>query len=59
MINLKNEFAWFSSFLLSYTEIWSDDENSKNIQLAEPKLNDYHDYPELVLVDTKFCSNLK
>ena len=41
--------------LLSYTEIWSDDEGSKNIKLAEPILSAYYYYPELVLVDVNFC----
>ena len=42
---------------LRYTEIWSTDEESKYIQLAEPKLNqtDYFSYPELMLVDSKYC----
>ena len=31
------------------------EESSKNIKLADPKLNDYFDYPELILVDTQFC----
>ena len=38
-----------------YTEIWSDDEGSRNIKLAEPKLTSYSYYPELFLVDTQFC----
>ena len=38
-----------------YTEIWSDDESSKAIKLAEPQLELYNNFPELVLVDTKFC----
>ena len=42
-------------FIFRYTEIWRDDEGSKSIKLANPKLTDYRWYPELVLVDTKFC----
>ena len=38
-----------------YTEIWSDDKGSKSIKLADPKLDSYNYYPELVLVDTNFC----
>ena len=38
-----------------YTEIWSMDEGSKNIKLADPKLNSYSYYPELALVDINFC----
>ena len=45
---------WTIKFL-SYTEIWSTDGESKYIQLAEPKLVDYQEYPELMLVDTKYC----
>ena len=44
-----------TSKFLRYTEIWSDDEGSKNIKLADPKLSGYSEYPELVLVDTNFC----
>ena len=40
-----------------YTEIWSIDEGSKTINLADPKLNEYVAYPELVLVDINFCVN--
>ena len=28
---------------------------SKNIKLADSKLNSYYAYPELALVDVKFC----
>ena len=42
-------------FRLRYTEIWSDDRGSKSIKLADPKLGDYDRYPELFLVETKFC----
>ena len=41
--------------LLRYTEIWSLDGESKNIKLADPQLSHYYKYPELLLVDTKFC----
>ena len=30
-------------------------EGSKNIKLADPKLNSYRYYPELALVDIDFC----
>ena len=45
----------FTTLILRYTEIWSDNEGSKNIKLAEPKLDTYWAYPELILVDTQFC----
>ena len=48
-------FFKISYFPFRYTEIWNDDEGSKGIKLADPKLNGYYEYPELVLVDTKFC----
>ena len=38
-----------------YTEIWSPDGQSKNIKLANPQLHGYSSYPELLLVDVKFC----
>lgn len=38
-----------------YTEIWSDKNGTKKIELAEPQLVDHFDYPELALVDTNFC----
>ena len=44
-----------SNLNLSYTEIWSIDGESKNIQLAEPKLDSYSGYLELMLVDTNYC----
>ena len=31
------------------------DEGSKNIKLADPELDGYTIYPELVLVDINFC----
>ena len=46
-----------STFSFRYTEIWSDDQGSKSIKLAEPNLNGYYHYPELILVDTRFCVN--
>ena len=49
-----NSNYWYE---FSYTEIWSSDETSKYIKLAEPKLTDYYHYPELMLVDTKYCVN--
>ena len=60
----KSKFSFFKSrdfserivsFSFRYTEIWSDDEGSKNIKLAYPILNNYNHYPELVLVDVNFC----
>ena len=42
-------------FILRYTEIWGDDEGSKSIKLADPKLTAYQESPELILVDTSFC----
>ena len=45
----------FDQLIFRYTEIWSDDEGSKSIKLADPKLNGYFYYPELMLVDTNFC----
>ena len=41
--------------ILRLTEIWSNDGDSQYIQLAEPELKDYKEYPELMLVDTKYC----
>ena len=38
-----------------YTEIWSDKNGTKNIQLAEPQLDNYYIYPELFLVNIDFC----
>jgi len=46
---------FFATVFLRYTEIWSNNEGSKNIKLAQPKLTDYVFYPELILVDTQFC----
>ena len=46
-----------STFSFRYTEIWSDDQGSKSIKLAEPKLDNYIHYLELILVDTQFCVN--
>ena len=41
--------------MFRYTEIWSDDEGSKNIKLADPNLDGYYWHPELILVDVNFC----
>ena len=62
----QSKFSFFESLnllgkilivIFRYTEIWSDDEGSKNIKLADPKLNEYIYHPELILVDTQFCVN--
>ena len=37
------------------TEIWSLDEESFVIKLAEPRLTGYNGFPELWLVDRNFC----
>ena len=37
-----------------YTEIWSEKNGTKNIQLADPQLHNYY-YPELFLVNIDFC----
>ena len=46
------------NFFFSKTEIWSLDENDDIIgmEIAEPKLNRYEDYPELFIVDSDFCT---
>ena len=40
------------------TEIWSLDENdnAKNVKMAEPYLKDYRTYPELFVVASDFCN---
>ena len=40
------------------TEIWSLDENdnAKNVKMAEPYLKDYRTYPELFVVASDFCT---
>ena len=38
-----------------YTEIWSNDGESKSIKLADPQLDNYYEYPELFLVDIDYC----
>lgn len=38
-----------------YTEIWSLDGHSSNIKLADPQLDKYYDYPELLNVDIDYC----
>ena len=45
-------------YLLSETEIWSLDENDDtvNMKIAEPNLNNYVFYPELFIVDSDFCT---
>ena len=52
-----NVLGIFTVMVSRYTEIWSIDEGSKTINLADPKLNEYVAYPELVLVDINFCVN--
>ena len=42
-------------YFFRYTEMWSLDGESKNIELAQPELGAYYRYPELVLVDINFC----
>ena len=45
-------------FIISETEIWTLDGNDDtiNIKIAEPNLNNYVDYPELFIVDSDFCT---
>ena len=45
-------------YLLSKTEIWSLDENDDtvNMEIAEPNLKNYQFYPELIIVDSDFCT---
>ena len=49
------EIAKSYSQYFRYTEIWSDKNGTKNIQLAEPQLNYYYAYPGLFLVNIDFC----
>ena len=44
--------------LFSKTEIWSLDENDDtvNMKIAEPNLDEYSYYPELFIVDSDFCT---
>ena len=44
--------------LLSKTEIWSLDENDDtvNMKIAEPNLDEYSYYSELFIVDSDFCT---
>ena len=44
-------------YLFSKTEIWSLDgnDNTMNMKIAEPTLEDYAHYPELFIVDSDFC----
>ena len=51
----KNLFWLIVIVIFRYTEIWSNDEGSKNIKLADPKLDYYLYYPEMVLVDVNYC----
>ena len=44
-----------SNNFFRYTEIWSAKDQSKIIQLSEPKLEFYLFYPELMLVDINYC----
>ena len=41
------------------TEVWSksDDNDDINIKVTEPSLHYYRYYPELFIVDSKFCTN--
>ena len=61
-LKISHSLVWndgiYNYFTLRFTEIWSDDESSTNIELAEPQLSDYQHYPELILVDTHFCVKL-
>ena len=43
---------------LSKTEVWTLDENDDtiNMKIAEPTLNNYSLYPELFIVDSDFCT---
>ena len=45
-------------YLLSETEIWSLNENNDtiNMNVADPILSDYEYYPELFIVDSDFCT---
>ena len=38
-----------------YTEIWSKEDDSFDIRLTEPILDNFIRYPELFLVDIGFC----
>ena len=55
--SLSSPLGKSSTLFSRYTEIWSEIEGSKSIKLADPKLEEYIWYPELVLVDTNFCVN--
>ena len=43
---------------LSKTEVWTLDENDDtiNMKIAEPTLDNYAYYPELFIVDSDFCT---
>ena len=51
---------FISISLFSKTEIWSLDENDDtvNMKIAEPNLNNYDYYPELFMVDSDFCTKI-
>ena len=49
------EIAKSYSKYFRYTEIWTNKNGTKNIQLADPQLYDYYGYPELQLVDVNYC----
>ena len=46
------------TYLFSETEIWSldDEDDTVNMKIADPKLNNYRLYPELFIVDSDFCT---
>ena len=48
------ELANFSQYF-RYTEIWTNKNGTKTIQLADPQLTMYRVYPELQLVDINYC----
>ena len=52
-----NDYLIFT-YSFSKTEIWSFDKNDDtvNIKMAEPDLDDYRYYPELQIVDSDFCT---
>ena len=46
------------TYLFSETEIWSmdDEDDTVNMKIADPILNNYRVYPELFIVDSDFCT---
>ena len=46
--------------LFSTTEVWSldDEDNTVNMKVADPKLNDYSYWPELFVVPSDFCTKI-